>query len=67
MTLAGAEVALTAAQPLAPLAARLRAEDRALGATVEALCERLAAVEPRVRAFLPEPGRRERLLREAAA
>ncbi len=50
----------------APLDAAARAPG-GLAGYVEALCDRIQAVEPRLRALLPEPGRRERLLRDAAA
>ena len=39
----------------------------ALLAQVDAACDRLARDEPRIRAFLPEPGRRARLHADAAA
>ena len=54
-------------QPLAPLARSLRAGDRRPTALVDDLCDRLDAVDDEVSAFLPEPGRRNRLIREATA
>jgi Asp-tRNA(Asn)/Glu-tRNA(Gln) amidotransferase A subunit family amidase len=54
-------------QPLAPLARSLRAGDRRPTALVDDLCDRLDAVDDDVSAFLPEPGRRDRLIREATA
>ena len=43
------------------------ASEAALLARVEAACDQLDRDEPRIRAFLPEPGRRTRLRAEAAA
>jgi len=54
-------------QPLAPLARSLREGDRRPTAVVDDLCDRLDAVDDDVTAFLPEPGRRDRLIREATA
>lgn len=45
----------------------LRSGAVSLDRFVDELCDRIEATEPRLRAFLPEPGRRERLHREAAA
>jgi len=45
----------------------LRIGRRDLREYVQAACDRVDAVEPHVRALLPEAGRRERLLAEAAA
>lgn len=44
--------------------AALRSGRRLLD-SIEALCDRIERVEPEVRALIPEPGRRARLLREA--
>jgi Asp-tRNA(Asn)/Glu-tRNA(Gln) amidotransferase A subunit family amidase len=52
---------------LAVTAEALREGALPVGAHVIDVCERIEAVDARVRAFLPETGRRERLLREAAA
>ena len=52
---------------LGPQAAALRSGELPLDRSVDELCHRLDALEPRLRALLPEPGRRERLQREAAA
>lgn len=54
-------------QPLAPLVRSLRAGDRRPTALVDDLCDRLDAVDDDVRSVLPEPGRRDRLIREATA
>jgi len=54
-------------QPLAPLVRSLRAGDRRPTALVDDLCDRLDAVDDDVSAFLPEVGRRDRLVREATA
>ena len=52
--------------PVAEVAAALRADERDPVAYAEALRDRIAAVEDELRAFVPEPDRRERL-RDAAA
>jgi len=52
---------------LAPLAADLRSGRLDVVDHVEAVLERVDAIEPGVLALLPEPGRRGRLLAEAAA
>lgn len=57
--------ALLAPLPLAGLAAALRGGSLDLEVFVRGLCDRIDAVEPQIQALLPEPGRRERLLREA--
>ncbi len=53
--------------PLAPIASALRNNQRDLLAYINELCDRIDAVDPVIHAFLPEEGRRERLLAEAAA
>jgi Asp-tRNA(Asn)/Glu-tRNA(Gln) amidotransferase A subunit family amidase len=55
----------TAVAPLAPTIAALRSGERSLAGYIEEVCQRIEAVEPHIAALLPEPGRRERLLREA--
>jgi Asp-tRNA(Asn)/Glu-tRNA(Gln) amidotransferase A subunit family amidase len=52
---------------LADTVAQLRAGERDLSSWVNDQCDRLNTVEPQVRAFVPEPDRRARLLKEAAA
>ena len=56
-----------AAAPLAATAAALRGGETTLEAHVNAACDRLDAHEARVRALLPEPGRRARLAVDARA
>lgn len=53
--------------PLAATAASLRGGEINLFAFIKEVCARVDALDSRVRAFLPEEGRRERLLREAEA
>jgi len=53
--------------PLAPIASALRNNQLDLLAYINELCDRIDAVDPVIHAFLPEEGRRERLLAEAAA
>ena len=53
--------------PLAPTAARLRRGDVDLLAFTESVLGRLDDLEPRLQAFLPEPGRQERVMRAAEA
>ncbi|MEX2447013.1 MAG: amidase [Dehalococcoidia bacterium] len=53
--------------PLAATAEGLRSGVLSLEAYINDACDRLDQFEPRVRAVLPEPGRRERLLDEARA
>ncbi len=53
--------------PLAPVAADLRAGRLPLADYVALTIERVEAVDPHVRALLPEPGRRQRLLEQAAS
>ncbi len=55
----------TAPAPLAPTVAALRSGELALETYINDLCDRIEAVEPHIASLLPEPGRRERLLREA--
>lgn len=47
--------------PLAAAAAALREDWLNLFAYINETCDRIEAVEPRILALLPEPGRRERL------
>ncbi|PBC78477.1 Asp-tRNAAsn/Glu-tRNAGln amidotransferase A subunit family amidase [Streptomyces sp. TLI_235] len=47
--------------PLVPAAARLRAGDPPLTEHVERLCTRIDRIDPALRAFVPEPGRHDRL------
>jgi len=56
---------LTVPLPLAELSRMLRSGELELAGFVERLCDRIAAVDAQLEALLPEPGRRERLLREA--
>ena len=58
---------MSRAFPLAELLARLRAEDGAVTAYLDELERAFARHERAVRAFVPEPGRFDRLRREAAA
>jgi len=51
--------------PLAALTDDLRADRRRLQDVINEACDRLDALDLRIRAVLPEPGRRERLLAEA--
>ena len=53
-------------QPLASSARALRQEELDLTATVQQVCDRIDEVDGQVQALLPESGRRERLLLEAA-
>lgn len=53
--------------PLGRIARDLGSGAVDLGQYIEEICNRIDQVEPEVRALLPEPGRRERLLKEAAA
>ncbi|HET8626174.1 MAG TPA: amidase [Thermomicrobiales bacterium] len=55
------------AAPLAATAAALRSGERDLAAYVEEVCDRVDALEPGLRALLPEPDRRARLRADAAA
>jgi len=54
-------------EPLDPLAAALRPDGPGLRGYLSRILDRLDGVEPGIMALLPEPGRRERILREAAA
>jgi Asp-tRNA(Asn)/Glu-tRNA(Gln) amidotransferase A subunit family amidase len=58
---------LVAAAPLAVTATALRSGDLGVPDYIEAVCDRIEEVEPRIRSLLPEPGRRARLRAEAAA
>ena len=58
---------LTASLPLRPTAAALRCGSLPLRQHIDAQCDRLQALEPAIRALLPEPERRRRLHREAEA
>jgi Asp-tRNA(Asn)/Glu-tRNA(Gln) amidotransferase A subunit family amidase len=58
---------LIAPLPLAGTVAALRSGQRDLLAYIGEICDRIDALEPRIQALLPEPGRRERLLAEAAS
>ncbi|MCY4024294.1 MAG: amidase [Anaerolineaceae bacterium] len=53
--------------PLAPTAARLRCGEIDLLAFTEMVLKRLDDMDPRLQAFLPEPGRHERVMRAAEA
>ncbi len=55
------------AHPLRATSAALRSGEIPLLDYVSGVCDYIERVEPEVRALLPEPGRRARLLREAAA
>lgn len=55
----------TAPFPLAATAEALRAGQVDLPAYINTVCDRIEDVEPHIGALLPEPDRRERLLREA--
>ena len=57
---------LTATARLSADAAALRSGELPLPDYIERLCDRIDAVDPLILALLPEPGRRERLLAEAA-
>lgn len=59
--------ALVAPRPLTDLATALRSGTLDLAQYIEETCDRIDAVEPEIEALLPEPDRRGRLLREAAA
>ena len=53
--------------PLASTAEALRTGRLDLAAYLESLCDHIDAVEPTIQALVPEPDRRARLLRDAAA
>lgn len=57
---------MIAAAPLAATVALLRSGEVDLGASIEAICDRIEGVDPEVQALLPEAGRRERLRGEVA-
>ncbi|MBZ0305584.1 MAG: amidase, partial [Anaerolineae bacterium] len=50
--------------PLKPIAEALRNGDKDLSAYIDRVCDRLEEVDSQIEAFLPEPGRRERLQHE---
>lgn len=54
-----------ASAPLAATAERLRLGVLNLPDHINAICDRIDAIEPDIQALLPEPDRRERLLQEA--
>jgi Asp-tRNA(Asn)/Glu-tRNA(Gln) amidotransferase A subunit family amidase len=58
---------LTDPQPLEPLAVALRAGERSPTALIDDYADRIDSVDDDVAALVPEPGRRTRLRREAAA
>ncbi|WP_201377013.1 amidase [Ktedonobacter robiniae] len=59
---------MTISPLIAPLSlAGLRSGQRDLLAFISGVCDRIDALEPQIQALLPEPGRRERLLAEAAS
>lgn len=58
---------LTKRIPLVAEAAALRDGSRDVVAGAARVCDRIGEVDPVVRAFVPEPGRRERLLAQARA
>jgi Asp-tRNA(Asn)/Glu-tRNA(Gln) amidotransferase A subunit family amidase len=60
-------MAYTAPAPLAPTVAALRNGEQSLETYIDDVCDRIKAAEPQIASLLPEPGRRERLLREARA
>ena len=53
--------------PLATMAAALRSGELNLLEHTRATLQRLESLEPQLQAFVPEPGRRERVLRAAEA
>lgn len=55
----------TAPAPLAPTVAALRSGEVSLTTYVDEICQRIETAEPHIASLLREPGRRERLLREA--
>ncbi len=59
--------AVIAPTPLVELADALRSDVLSLEDSVETALERIDGFEPGIRALLPEPGRRQRLLEEAKA
>jgi Asp-tRNA(Asn)/Glu-tRNA(Gln) amidotransferase A subunit family amidase len=64
--LEGQMIDLVREMPLAETVVALKRGDLPPREHVEAVCDRIDAVEPEIEALVPEPGRRERLLREAA-
>jgi Asp-tRNA(Asn)/Glu-tRNA(Gln) amidotransferase A subunit family amidase len=59
------EMKMLAHAPLAPAADDLRSGRIPLPEYIDQLCDRIDAYEPEIQSLLPEPGRRERLHREA--
>ncbi|MDA0350876.1 MAG: amidase [Chloroflexi bacterium] len=59
------ERSLVEPAPLAAHVTAIRGGERSLREVVGEVCDRLEAIDLLVRAVVPEPGRRERLLREA--
>ena len=64
---AGTTDSLTSEAPLVELADALRSGRQPLDEYIGETCARIEQLEPRIRALLPEPGRRERLIAEAKA
>ncbi len=64
---AGTTDSLTSEAPLVELADALRSGRQPLEEYIGETCARIEQLEPRIRALLPEPGRRERLIAEAKA
>lgn len=60
-------LSLTAPLPLASTMHRLRSSQDNLLPFIREICNRIDTLEPHIQALLPEPGRRERLLAEAAS
>lgn len=58
---------LLAASPLAPTASALRNGQLDLFSYINEVCDRIDVVDPDIRALLPEPGHRARLIAEAEA
>ncbi|MEI6764414.1 MAG: amidase [Bacteroidota bacterium] len=56
---------LIASMPLAVTASKLRSGELNLIYFINSLCDRIELFDPQINAFLPEMGRRERLLKEA--
>ena len=53
--------------PLQPIAEKLRTGSIDLAEYIDELLSHIEKIDAEIQAFLPEPGRRERLLAEAAA
>ena len=58
---------VVASAPLAETVAALRSGALPLAAYIEGMCDRIEDSDPQIGSLLPEPGRRERLRRAAAA